>query len=152
MERPAKEIQKKSTLRFPLASDPAWESHPQRPQGSKESNSVQSQLGECSRHDYRRIRWKDIERLRQPFMFWEWMQISLSSSPLPQWTSCEVNLNYPELISQIWGYMNTIEHPSTAVGLLYSITKHARSIFFGYHPNQLGCRFLNSVFNLRMFH
>lgn len=48
--------------------------------------------------------------------------------------------------------MNTIEHPSTAVGLLYSITKHARSIFFGYRLNQLGFRFLNSVFNLRMFH
>ena len=30
---------------------------------------------------------------------------------------------------------------STVVGLLYSITKHARSIFFEYRLNQLGFRF-----------
>lgn len=55
MERPAKEIQKKSTLRFPLPSDLFWESHPPCPQSSKKSNSAQSQLGEYSRYDYSRI-------------------------------------------------------------------------------------------------
>ena len=100
--------------------------------------------------------WKDLLRkfqkkstLRFPLAdsdpVWELCSYPAPHPAPPQWASptqivCQAKhlRSQPELISLLWGYMNT-----HSVGLLSSITKHVRSILFDYCLNQLGFRFLN---------